>query len=220
MNQLGQGLDAAKRHEDALSVQEAQLSLMRRIGVAEHNMLVAQTNLSNTYDALRRHEDALRMSRDVYSGRLKLNGEEHRSTIIAANNYAASLNQLHRFEEAKALLRKTIPMAQRALGESHGLTLRMRKTYAEAIYMDPGATPDDLCEAVATLEEIARTARRVLGGAHPFVLALEASMRLSREALHNREAEVVPLPVAERDALQRDCDALERRLEALHTGTA
>ena len=86
--------------------------------------------------------------------------------------------------------------------------------------MDPGATPDDLCEAVATLEEIARTARRVLGGAHPFVLALEASMRLSREALHNREAEVVPLPVAERDALQRDCDALERRLEALHTGTA
>ena len=32
---------------------------------------------------------------------------------------------------------------------------------------DPGATLDDLREAVATLEETAPTARRVFGGAHP-----------------------------------------------------
>ena len=28
------------------------------------------------------------MQRDVYSGRLKLNGEEHEETLRAANNYA------------------------------------------------------------------------------------------------------------------------------------
>ena len=31
------------------------------------------------------------MRRDVYSGNLKFNGEEHGMTIIAANNYANSL---------------------------------------------------------------------------------------------------------------------------------
>ena len=41
------------------------------------------------------------MRRDVYSGRLKLDGEEHKYTLIAANNYSSSLNSLERFEEAK-----------------------------------------------------------------------------------------------------------------------
>ena len=62
------------------------------------------------------------------------------------------------------------------------------------LYHDPGATLDDLREAVAMLEEIERTARRVLGGAHPLVLALEGSMRLSREALHARESGAPPPP--------------------------
>jgi len=95
---------------------------------------------------------------------------------------------LKRFEEARSLTRKMIPVARRVLGESHDIPLKMRKMYAEATYFDAGATLDDLREAVAMLEEIERTARRVLGGAHPLVLALEGSMRLSREALHARES--------------------------------
>ena len=63
------------------------------------------------------------------------------------------LQNLERFEEAKALLRKTMPVARRVLGESHELTLRMRWIYAKALYLDPGATLDDLREAVTTLEE-------------------------------------------------------------------
>ena len=86
------------------------------------------------------------------------------------------------------MMRKTVPVARRVLGEGARITLTMRKIFAEAIYFDAGATLDDLREAVATLEESERTARRVLGGAHPLVLALEGSMRLSREALHAREA--------------------------------
>ena len=46
---------------------------------------------------------------------------------------------------------------------------------------DPGATLDDLREAVTTLEEIERTARRVLGGAHPLVVHIE-------RVLHNARA--------------------------------
>ena len=64
-------------------------------------------------------------------------------------------------------MRKTVPVARRVLGERHDLTLRMRWHYAMALYKDAGATLDDLREAVATLEDTERTARRVLGGAHP-----------------------------------------------------
>jgi len=43
----------------------------------------------------------------------------------------------------------------------------MRTLYAQALYKDPDATLDDLREAVTTLEDLERIARRVLGGAHP-----------------------------------------------------
>ena len=78
-----------------------------------------------------------------------------------------------RFEEAKSLLCKTIPVARRVLGESHEVTLKLRLIYAVALYKDDGATLDDLREAVTTLVEIGRIARRVLGGAHPITTGIE-----------------------------------------------
>ena len=79
-------------------------------------------------------------------------------------------------------------MARRVLGEDNELTLKMRKTYADAVYSDPGATLDDLREAMTTLEETARTARRVLGGAHPMTGAVESNLRNARAVLRAREA--------------------------------
>ena len=84
---------------------------------------------------------------------------------------------LQRFEEAKALLRKSVPTARRVIGEGHLLTLKMRGCYAEALYKNPAATLDDLREAVNTLEEMERTARRVFGSAHPLVTNIEAGLR-------------------------------------------
>jgi len=127
------------------------------------------------------------MQRDVYFGRLKLSGEEQDTTLRAANNYVSSLIDLQRFEEAKALLRKTITVARRVLGESHELTLTMWRVYARALYMDPAATLVDLRKAVTTLEELVPTARRVLGGAHPDVEGIETSLGCARAALCARE---------------------------------
>ena len=125
----------------------------------------------------------MRMRRDVYSGVLKLNGEEDAETLLEANNYAASLRGLDRFEEAKALLRKMIPIARRVLGEGHETTLRMRWTYARTLYEDDDATLEDLREAVTTLEEIEPTARRFLGGAHPLTKTLEHHLKEARSTL-------------------------------------
>ena len=110
-------------------------------------------------------------------------GEEHPQTLLAANNYADSLNCLERFEEARSLMRRTIPVARRVLGDSHDITLKMRWVYCGALYKDDGATLDDLREAVKTLEETERTARRVLGGTHPVRTAIEVELRHARAVL-------------------------------------
>jgi hypothetical protein len=54
--------------------------------------------------------------------------------IAAAINYAAALKRLNRFEEAKALLRRAMPLALRVVGESHTVMLKMRWNYALALY--------------------------------------------------------------------------------------
>ena len=84
-------------------------------------------------------------------------------------------------------MRKMTPVARRVLGESHDLTLKMRWTYANALYLDDGATLDDLREAVTTLEETERTARRVFGGAHPTTVGIEDQLQDARAALRARE---------------------------------
>ena len=80
-----------------------------------------------------------------------------------------------------------MPVARRVLGDTHDHTLRMREIYARALYYDPDATLDDLREAVATLEDTERTARRVLGAAHPVTVGIEGRLRFAREALAARE---------------------------------
>ena len=155
-------------------------------------MLITQTNLASTYRALGRNEETLRLRRDVYSGTLKLKGEQHSHTLHAANNYAFSLAQLKRSGEAKALLRRTIPVARRALGENNGLTLKMRWIYAKALYDDPAATLDDLRESVTTLEELERTARRVFGGEHPNAVGMGNALKRSRATLRARETQPPP----------------------------
>ena len=127
------------------------------------------------------------MQRDVYFGSVKLHGAEHPETLRESNNYANSLRNQQRFKEAESLMRKTIPVARRVLKDGDDLTLMMRSNYAKALYSEPSAALDDLREAVTTLEETERIARRVLGGAHPLTTQIEDELREARAALHARE---------------------------------
>ena len=109
--------------------------------------------------------------------------------------------RLKRFEEARSLVRRTLPLARRILGSGHDHTLRMRLIYASALYMDSGATLDDLREAVTTFEDVERIARRVLGGAHPLTKNVEGSLRFARAALRARE-DTEPVSAQELDAAE------------------
>ena len=148
-------------------------------------MLVAQNNLASTYQSLGRLEESHALYREIYSKNLKLYGEEHIDALQAASNYANSLNRLQRFEEARALLRKTMPVARHILGEGHRLTLKMRTTYARALYLDTDATLDDIREAVTTLEDAGRIARRVLGTQHPTAKDTRGTLERARRRLAN-----------------------------------
>ena len=93
-----------------------------------------------------------------------------------------------RFKEAKALSRRMIPVARRVLGQNDMLTLKMRWLYGYVLYEDDRATLDHLREAVNTLEQVERTARRVLGGSHPVTEEIEDDLRAARAALGAQEA--------------------------------
>ena len=119
---------------------------------------------------------------------MKLVGDESIETLEEANNYAAFLLRLRRFEEAKSVLRKWMPVVQRVLGASNEFTFKMRGCYADSLCSDPGATLSELREAVTRFEDLARDARRVLGSAHPFVAGqLERSLQAARAALRAHE---------------------------------
>ena len=146
------------------------------------------------------------MQRDVYSGTLRLHGEEHEDTLREACNYADDLVNPQRCEEAKSLLRKTIPVARRVLTDSHEITLKIRCQYAMALHDDHSATLDDFREAVTTLEDVVRIARRVFGDTHPFVAATENHLRYARTMLG--------------DAREGDLEALREAVAAMTPGDA
>ena len=128
------------------------------------------------------------MRRETYSRTLKFYGDAARETLEEATNYANSLVSLERFEEAKSVLRKQMPVAQRVLGASNEFAFKMRGCYADALCSDPGATLSELREAVTRFEDLERDARRVLGSAHPFVVrAIGRSLQNARAALRARE---------------------------------
>ena len=187
MNQLANGLASANRLEESVSVKEANLSMLRRLGVPKEQVLAAQGSLAVTYQMCGRFDHASSMWQDVYSGILMVHGEEYPPTIQAASNYASSLAELKRYDEARSLLKKWMPIAQRVVGKSNELTLKMRVVYAAARYKAENATLDDLREAVTTLEEIQRTARRVFGGAHPFAVLVARDLQNAQRKITLQE---------------------------------
>ena len=58
------------------------------------------------------------------------------------------------------------------------------------VILGPSPTLAALCKAVSTLEDTARIARRVLGGAHPSTEQIEVALRKSRAALDKLRAAI------------------------------
>ena len=73
------------------------------------------------------------------------------------------------------------PRRRRRFGA--GSTATRESPDARTSYRDDDATLDDLREAVTTLEEIERIARRVFGSTHPLTTGIEDELQNARAAL-------------------------------------
>ena len=186
MNSLGCGLMDVEQFAEALPVQEAELSTLQRLGGPPVHILTAQSNIASTYLRLGKPEQALPLRRLVYSRHLELYGKEHPDTVREAANLAQFLSDILRFEESKTFYREILPVARRVLGEDDQSTIMMRVNYAHTLLKDLDATLDELREAVTTLEETERTARRVLGGAHPWLGWIEKLLGVVRSRQHEK----------------------------------
>ena len=101
-------------------------------------------------------------------------------TLRAANNYAMSLIDLKRFEEAKRLLRKMTPVARRVLGAENKITLSMHEDLSRAT-LDGESSAEDKREALRTLEDTVAVMRRVLGPAYPDTVHAQGWLKSYRQ---------------------------------------
>lgn len=112
---------------------------------------------------------------------MKLYGEEHSETLREAGNYAIFLIDLKRFEEAKGVLRKAIPVAHRIHGTDHTRTLSLREDFARATLYG-GSSPEEKREALRMLEDTLGVIRRVLGAQHPETRRVQHELDRHQEA--------------------------------------
>ena len=110
----------------------------------------------------------------------------HAGTGHALGGKLDSLSGVCRLLEAREsrVLSLRAPRRRLAGGERGS---RLRTNITTALVNADGATLDDLREAVTTLEDAGRTARRVFGGAHPFTARMEQNLPRARAALRARE---------------------------------
>ena len=137
---------------------------------------------------LGRDEEAHELERTIYRQRMASRGISNIQTIRAALNFGVSAMHLKRFEEARALAQKTIPVVQRTLGPDHDFTLCFRRNSAEAVYEDPKSTLSDLRRAETTLKDVYRRTRRVFGSHHPETQICEQNMKRLRALLAERNS--------------------------------
>mmetsp|Transcript_8121 Transcript_8121/g.25422 ORF Transcript_8121/g.25422 Transcript_8121/m.25422 type:complete len:418 (-) Transcript_8121:92-1345(-) len=169
MTILGSALRQVGRYDEALTVFEADLAWIKKYYPHdEGNICVSEQNVANTYFYLGQHEQALRRQRAAYAKQLRLSGANDRNSLAAAVNLSSSLVATGRHEDAQDLLRDLVPVAEEGLGENDRVTLKVRHSYAQALYRDPAASRGARREAVALLSATLTRSTRVLGGEHPF----------------------------------------------------
>ena len=191
MSVLGNGLrDHGKRYQDALDVYENNLAKEIRLGLDVSDTL---SSMAICFNMLGRADEALELERRIYRTQLKRDPRlTDRNTFLAGNNLAGSLVRGKLYAEARGLLKTIIPTARRSLGDDHPITLNLRGSSAQAIYMDERAASDEknLVDAVATCEDCVRISRRVMGPTHPKHLNFQDDLRRARAVLALARGEI------------------------------
>ena len=179
MNTLGNGLDSVNHDEDALSMCEALLSTLQRVGAPEEDILTIRANVAKGYSRLGRLEQSLELHREVYARLVILKSD--RIFLNNGLNLSVLLFDMKRYGETKAFLRKLVPKARRTLGADHETCTKLHWNYADALFRDNSASRDDIVEAVSILDELHGMTRRVYGTAHPVTEGIQRSLTAAQK---------------------------------------
>jgi len=182
ITQLGNGLSYAEHNEDALIVMEAEFSIERRLGASGEHMLTMQSNLASVYEALGRCDEAIRMQRDVYTSSVRLRGGTHENTLIAALSLTISFAKTNA-SESMTFSRPLLPVARRALGADHKMSLQLVHGYAYAVGMCAAPSREELTFAETLLTDTMPRFRRIFGSSHPSTPRAEQDLEKIRERL-------------------------------------
>ena len=155
-------------------MQEAELSMLQRLGESESTLLGVRTNIASSYQSLGRLKEALAMERDIYTKKVALSGKSSPFTLTAAICLANTLAKMHKYDEVCSFASERIPECQRVLGAEHENTLFLRTIYARALF------EDDPEQAETILVDVSRIARRVLGPSHCRTVAAEHELGFVR----------------------------------------
>ena len=146
MQILGGALLDSSLGEEALTVFEANLALVRRYWSHDEAVVLSvQTNIAVCLSGLERDDEALALKRGIYAKEVATLGVSHKNTILDGNNIAGTMLDLQLWDEAKAFIRdQLLPTAQTSLGPDDDLTLLLNQNLAIALRNDPGHTRNDL----------------------------------------------------------------------------
>ena len=170
--------------EEAVTYREQLVSDLQRHGANEASLIEAKSNLGRAYAGAGRHDDALAIWREIHAMNVALRGPEHEETLYSAGNLAHSLVATGHHDEAKTLLRdKVLPTARRVLPPENDVIVSGDSILARAIYQADDASVEDLREAVALLEAVCTTSRRVYGAEHPQVAICESRLDAAQAKL-------------------------------------
>ena len=133
-------------------------------------------DLASCLERCGRGKEAVAIKRDIYSRRKRAFGISNEETLLAAHNLSCALNCAYEVKEAKSITAEHLPVARRALGADHTVTLAMAHMHAYASAAAPDATQDELVFAEKLLEDTAARMRRVFGHEHPHTRTAEGDL--------------------------------------------
>ena len=173
------GLQHARKWEDALEVTKALSAIHERIGAPKTVYLANLGSMALILDDLRRPDEAIKLYEDIYAQKLSLFESSDIEVIITAYNLSRALGHSGRYREQKRLMNSTIPKARKSLGDDHELTLSCRQNYAASLLYAENMSPASQCdlrEATKILEDVQKRCRRVLGANHRVTLAVQGDL--------------------------------------------
>jgi len=141
-------------------------------------------DLASCLERCGRGKEAIAIKRDIYSRRKRAFGISNEETLLAAHNLACALNCVLEVSEAKSVAGEHLPVARRALGADHAVTLAMAHMHAYASARTH-ATQDELVFAERLLEDTVARMRRVFGHEHPHTRNAEGDLTEIRRHIAN-----------------------------------